>query len=183
MSGFRSQRAYDDIQVTISLAKVPASSAPTWTTYDFGIAGGVAFAVLGFTVVNYLDIYIQTSHTMELNSILDNHIHWTIPSDAKNSKFKFQLDVIAAGVNEAFTVPTGSPFKNEHTLAGDESGRHNLMELADIPPMNTTVSSIYVCRLARIAASSAEYASPVYVLFNDCHFVRDDSGSITEYLK
>lgn len=62
MSNFRSSRGYEDIQVTISLAKVPAGNAPTWTTYNFG--GAIAFAVLGFTVGDYLDFYIQTSHTM-----------------------------------------------------------------------------------------------------------------------
>ena len=34
MSNFRSSRAWDDMQVTISAARVPASSAPQWTTYN-----------------------------------------------------------------------------------------------------------------------------------------------------
>lgn len=89
MSNFRSSRAWDDMQVTISAARVPASSAPQWTTYNFGIGGGVAFAVLGFGVNEYLDFYVQTSHSMELNSILDNHIHWTVPSNSAGAKFKF----------------------------------------------------------------------------------------------
>jgi len=183
VSNFISSRAYDDMQVEISLAKVPASNAPTWTTYSFGIGGGIAFAVLGFGVGEYLDFYIQTSHSMEINSILDNHIHWTVPTNDTGKKFKFQLDVIAAGVNEAFAVPTGSPFSGEHTLDGTESGKHKLMELAEIPGVNSTVSSIYVCRLTRIAASSNEYGGSVYVLFDDSHYVKDSVGSITEYTK
>lgn len=140
MSNFRSSRGYEDIQVVISTAKVPASSAPTWTTYAFGIGGGITFPVLGFAVGNYLDFYIQTSHTMELNSVLDNHIHWTIPTNsASKQKFQFQLDVIAAGVGAAFAVPAGSPFSAEHTLDGTEAGKHNLLELANIPGVNTTV--------------------------------------------
>ena len=135
MSNFRSGKAYDDMQVEISLAKVPASSAPTWTTYNFGIGGGVAFAVLGFTVGDYLDFYIQTSHSMELNSVLDNHIHWTVPTAVKANRFKFQLDVIAAGVNVAFAAPAGSPYSAEHILSGGEVGVHNLLELAAIPGM------------------------------------------------
>jgi len=31
-----------------------------------GIRGGVAFAVLGFGVNEYLDFYVQTSHSSEL---------------------------------------------------------------------------------------------------------------------
>jgi len=96
------------MQVTISAARVPASSAPQWTTYNFGIRGGVAFAVLGFGVNEYLDFYVQTSHSMELNSILDNHIHWTVPSNSAGAKFKFQLDVIAAGVMPAAIAMSGN---------------------------------------------------------------------------
>ena len=182
MSTFRSSRGYEDIQVFISTAKVPASSAPTWTTWNFGV-GAVGFAVLGFSVGDYLDFYIQTSHTMELNSVLDNHIHYTIPTNAKGNKFKFQLDVIAAGVNVMFAAPVGTPFTAEETLDGTEAGMHKLLELANIPGVNTTVSSIYICRLTRIAASSNEYPYDVYVLFNDSHYVRNDTGSITEYTK
>lgn len=183
MSNFRSGKAYDDIQVEISLAKVPASSAPTWTTYNFGIGGGVAFAVLGFTVGDYLDFYIQTSHSMELNSILDNHIHWTVSAAVKLQQMQWQLDVIAAGVGAAFAAPAGSPFTADHIFDGSEVAAHNLLELANIPGVNTTVSSVYVCRLTRIAAKANEYPGSVYVLFNDSHYVKDDIGSITEYEK
>lgn len=183
MSNFRSSRSWDDMQVTISLARVPAVNAPNWTTFDFGIGGGVAFAVLGFGVNEYLDFYIQTSHSMELNSVLDNHIHWTVPSNDAGKKFKFQLAVVAAGVNAAFAAPAGSPYSAEVTLGAAEAGYHRLLELADIPASNTTVSSIYVCRLKRIAASSAEYGSDVYILFDDSHYLKDSVGSLTEYTK
>jgi hypothetical protein len=183
MSNFRSSRAWDDMQVTISAARVPASSAPQWTTYNFGIGGGVAFAVLGFGVNEYLDFYVQTSHSMELNSILDNHIHWTVPRNSAGAKFKFQLDVIAAGVDAAFAVPAGSPYSAEVTLGAAEAGYHRLLELAEIPASNTTVSSIYICRLTRIAASSNEYGRDVYVIFDDSHYMKDSVGSITEYTK
>jgi len=172
---------WDDIQVSVSSARLPASSAPNWTTYDFGIAGGVAFNVLGYSVNEYQDIYIQTSHAMALQTILDNHIHWTIPSDSAGSKFKFQLDVIAAGIGEMFAAVAGSPFTPEKTLAGDESGRHNLFDLAEIPGVNTTVSTCYIMRMKRIAASSGEYGSPVYVIFNDSHYKSDTpAGSRAE---
>jgi len=164
---------YDDLQVSASAAKLPASSAPTWTTFDFNIPGGVEFNVLGFGIGEYQDLYIQTSHRQKLNTILDNHIHWTIPSDSASDKIKFQLDVIAAGINEAFAVPPGSPFTSEHTLSGDESGGHKLLDLADIPAVNTTPSTIYIARLTRIAASSSDYSSDVYILFNDSHYMID----------
>lgn len=109
--------------------------------------------------------------------------HWTVPTAVKANRFKFQLDVIAAGVNVAFAATLGSPYSAEHILTGSEVGVHNLLELANIPGVNTTVSSVYVCRLTRIAASSSEHPDPVYILFDDSHYVKDDIGSITEYNK
>lgn len=174
---------YDDIQVALSSARVPASSAPTWRTHDFGVGGGIAFSVLGFAVGDYIDFYIQTSHTQVLNSVLDNHVHGTLPSDSAGDKIKWQLDVIAAGIGDAFTVPEGSPYTHEFTLTGNEAGRHNLLDIADIPAMNTTVSSIYICRLTRIASAAPQYSPEVYLIYNDSHYFKDSDGSYFEGAK
>lgn len=96
---------------------------------------------------------------------------------------QWQLDVIAAGVGSVFAAPIGSPFTAEHVFTGSEVAAHNLFEIANIPGVNTTVSSVYICRMTRIAATSSEYPGSVYVLFNDSHYIRDDTGSITEYQK
>jgi len=174
---------FEDLQGNVALGKVPGVNAPSWTTWNFGIAGGVEFAVLGFAVNNYLDFTLQTRHAMKLNVVLDNHIHFAVPANDAGKKFKFQLDVIAAGVGAAFAKPAGSPFTAEYTLAANDSGKHLLLDLADIPALNTTLSSLYVCRLSRIAASATEYGSAVYVLFNDSHYERDSLGSAEEYVK
>ena len=176
---------WDDIQGNVSSAKLPASNAPTWTTFDFGIGGGIAFNVLGFDTNDYFDFTLQTSHSMKLNSPLDFHIHWTIPSDDAGKRFAFKLDVIAAGVNETFAVPTGSPFTGADVeLAVGDSGKHNLAEIATIPAVNTSVSTLYQCRLTRVApASGTDYGSDVYVLFNDSHYMKDALGSKSEYIK
>jgi len=154
---------WDDIQVALSSAKLPPSSAPTWRTYDFGVGSGVAYGVLGFAVGDYIDLYIQTSHSMLLNSVLDLHLHYTVPSDDSGKKIQFQLDVVASGIGVDFAVPSGSPYTAEITLDGAEAGKHNLMEVAEIAAVNSTVSSVYVCRLTRIAASSVEYGNEVYI--------------------
>ena len=176
---------WDDIQGNVSTAKMPASNAPTWTTYDFGIGSGVAYNVLGFSTNDYFDFILQTSHSMKLESILDFHIHWTIPTDDAGKEFAFKLDVVAAGVNTDFAVPTGSPFTSaDIVLAGNEAGRHNLSEVAEIPAVNTTVSTLYQCRLTRVApADGTDYGSDIYLLFNDSHYIKDATGSYSEYTK
>jgi len=171
---------YDDIQVALSGAKVPAANAPTWRTHDFGVGGGVAYSVLGFDIGDYLDFYVQTSHAMKLNSILDNHVHGTIPIDSANDKIQWQLDVVGAPIGGTWAVVTGSPFTKEFTLAGSEADKHNMLDIADIPAINTTISTIYLCRLTRIAASADDYEEEVYLIFNDCHYQADTLGSRTE---
>lgn len=174
---------WDDLAIAASAGRVPAVSAPGWTTWNYGIAGGVEFAVLGFGVDEYYDFTVQSTHSMKLLSELLAHIHYGVPSNDAGKKFKFQLDVIAAGVDEQFAVPTGSPFTAEHTLGAAETGYHKLLSVAEVPGVNTTVSTLYVCKLTRIAASSAEYGSDVYVLFNDAHISKDDLGSQALYTK
>ena len=174
---FKQRTRWDDLQVAFSTAKLPAANAPTWATFDFNIGSGVAYNVLGFGVNDYVDFYVQTNHAQKLNFYIEDHIHWTVPSDSLGDKFQFQLDVIAAGIGEDFAVPTGSPFTAEHTLDGTESGKHNYFDIADVPAFNTTVSSLAICRFKRIAATSDEYGSDVYVIYNDFHVLKDDIGS------
>ena len=171
---------YEDIQVAVSSARYPAANSPTWRTFDYGIAAGVTYPALGFAIDDYIEFFIQTQHSQKLNTVIDNHIHWTIPSDSVDDKVNFQLDVIAAGIGADYAVPAGSPFTSEYTLDGTESGKHKLLEIADIPASNTTISSVYICRLGRIAASSLDYAPEVYITFNDGHYLKDTLGSRLE---
>jgi len=171
---------YDDLQVSISNVKVPTSGAPTERLYAFGIGGGVTFPVLGFALNNYMYFDVQTRHEGKLNAIIDNHIHFTLPNTTNiGDKFKFQLDVIAAGIDIQWAVPTGSPFSAEYTVATNDNTYHRLKDIADIPAVNSTVSTVYKCKLTRIAASANEYASEVYVSFTDCHYQKDRLGSLT----
>ena len=94
--------------------------------------------------------------------------------------------MIGAGITEAFAVPTGSPFTSETLLGANRAGYHNLLELADIPAINTTVSSIYKCRLTRINPAtdpSVYYGSEVYIIFDDSHYIKDRTGSREEDAK
>jgi hypothetical protein len=176
---------YEDLQVSISNIRVPASSAPTQRLYNHGIGGGVTFPVLGFAVNDYIYFDLQTSHTMKLNTILDNHIHFMTPTDgsATPDRFQFQLDVIAAPINGNWAVPTGSPFTKEHIIAADYTNLHAFQDIADIPAVNTTVSTIYKCKLTRIAATQDEYGSEVYLEFNDSHYQKNTMGSRQEGTK
>ena len=157
------QVVYEDLQVSISNIKIPAANAPADRLYNHGISGGVTFPVLGFDINEYIYFDLQTSHSMRLNTILDNHIHFMTPTDGSGvpNRFQFQLDVIVAGIGSNWIVPVGSPFTSEHIILADYSNLHKLLEIADIPASNTTVSTIYKCKLTRIAATQDEYGDEV----------------------
>jgi len=121
---------------------------------------------------------------MKLNTIIDNHIHFVLPNTTNiGDKWQFQLDVIAAGIDTAWAVPAGSPFTAEHTIVANDNTYHRVLEVADIPASNDTVSTIYKCKLSRIAASANEYGSEVYLEFTDCHCQIDTMGSRQESVK
>jgi len=174
---------YEDLQISISNVKVPSSAYPTERLYAYGIGSGITFPALGFALNNYLYFDLQTTHSTKLSTILDNHIHYSTPGDGTSDRFRFQLDVIAAAIDGTWAVPTGSPYTTEVIMAGDYSGTHKMAPLADIAAVNTTVSTIYKCKLTRIAATTAEYAGEVYVSFLDSHYQKDTEGSKTELAK
>jgi hypothetical protein len=173
---------WDDLQAAASRLIRPGGSDPTWRTWDFGL-GGPAFSVLGFAVGDYVDLWLQSKHAMRLLSQLRHHLHYTVPSNSAGDRFKFELAGIAAGVDESFAAMTGSPFSAEHTLVGDESAKHNVLGLANMPEVNTTVSTAYGLQLKRVAASASEYSGEVYLLFSDSHYPSDQTGSVQEYVK
>lgn len=169
---------WDDIQVGISNIRIPVANAPTERLYNHGIGGGVTFPVLGFALNNYLYFDVQTSHSMKLSTILNNHIHFILPNTTNiGDKFKFQLDVIVAGINVAFAAPAGTPFTAEHTIVANDNTTHRLLNIANVPAANTTISTLYSCRFTRVAASANEYASEVYIKYIDCHYEKDSTGS------
>lgn len=175
---------YDDIPTSIATVKLPPSNAPSEVFWDHGIGSGVTFPTLGFNVGEYVYAVIQSPHAMKLQTVIDQHIHFSVPSDGTGDKFNFQIDVISACVDCAWAVPTGSPFTTETTMTDDYTGYHKLTDLADIPGVNDTVSTLYKLKLTRIAASADEYAGQVYVDFFDGHFQRDqERGSRQEYVK
>lgn len=175
---------WDDNQVSIGRVSFPGVADPRWRKYDHGIGSGVEFDVLGFAVNDYINFDIQTYHKMQLNSDLDCHIHFILPNTTNiGDKFQFQLDVICSGIGDQYSVPTGSPFTAEYTIVADDDSTHRLLDLADIVGCNTTVSSIYSCKLTRISASSNEYGSEVYVKYIDSHYKIDDRGSQEETSK
>ena len=173
---------WDDMRVDLATAKTPPANAPTWRLYDFGITGGIQYYVQGFAVNDTLDFKIQTSHSMQLNTFFRDHLHGILPTSDVGKRINWQLDAIVAGVYEDFSVVAGSPFTAEEILTGGENKRHNLFDVADLPG-NTTLSTVFMCKLTRIASTVDEYPGEAYLMFNDGHYIKDKNGSMQELMK
>ena len=175
---------YDDIQGQLASARRFAGTEPTDRNYDHGTGDGVNYACLGFDVGDAVFSTWQTPHAMKLNSDLELHFHWSVPTSAAGKKFKLQFDMIEAGVHGTWATVAGSPFTKEVTLAGGEESKHNLDVLDTFTSKNTSVSSLYKVKLSRIAASSDEYGEEVYLDFIDGHYEQDQPrGSREIYVK
>jgi len=168
---------YDDMLGLVSSARVPASNAPTWTNITLD---GFTTQALAFSIGDYIDLFVQTSHSVQLNQVIENHLHWTLATDDAGDEIRFQLTGVGAGIGEDF-ASIGTIDSGDYTLDGTEAGKHNYLEIGDIPSLNTTVSTIYILRLTRVAvADGNDSAEDVYVLFNDSHPLLDTVGSLQE---
>ena len=171
---------YDDMQGSLSTAKLPAVNTPTWEdiTQD-----GFTYKTLAFDTNDYVDVYIQTSHSITLNQTIDYHIHWMLANEDSGDEFRFQITGVAAGIGDSFTS-IGTIQSDDVVLTGSDTGKHHYLDIGEIPALNTTVSSAYIIRLTRIApADGTDSAELIYVLFGDGHPLSDTLGSLSETSK
>ena len=174
---------WDDLQGASMQMKAPASNYPEPRMWNHGIAGGVEFPVEGFAVGEYKFGIYQTSHAMELMSVLENHFHYTLPTaPVAGDTIKFQVDVIYANVNGQWAVLPSSPFTIEIEVDALTEEHHLINDLGEFDPVNSDVSTLYKVKFQRVA-STQEYSSEVYVDFNDAHYKKDGNGSRQEYSK
>jgi len=173
-------KVYDDMQVSVNnIAK--GVKAPTDRLYTYEV-GDITFATLGFAKNDYVHFDIQTSHSMEINSTLEVHIHFTLPSVAADAgkKIVWRLDVIYATVDGTWTLVTGSPFTSPtYVVVTGDNTIARMLSIATLPAVNTTVSTIYKCILTRVDGVATEYPPEAYLVYIDCHYLKDTNGSAT----
>ena len=170
---------YNDLLGNPSTAKLPAVNDPAWTDITLD---GFTLKALAFQTNDYYDIIYQTHHGVALNATLENHIHWTIASDDNGDEFQFQISGVVAAIGGTFDAIT--PLKSGDVVLNNNAGKHNYLSIGDIPAFNSTVSSLAMLRLTRIAPDDGDDTSElIYVLFNDCHAQLDTLGSLQESSK
>lgn len=172
---------YDDLQVSISTARILAGSTAAW---DDITLDGFSTQLMAFQTDDYCEILVQTTHAVKLQTAIDNHIHWTMDSDDAGDEIAFEVTGVAAGINSAF-ASIGTLKSNDYTLLAGDGLKHKLLEIGHFPTTpNTTVSTCYIIRLTRVApADGTDSAKKVFLIFNDCHIEKDTLGSLQETSK
>jgi len=162
-----------------------ASNDPTLTKlFDDG-SGSAGVWGLVFSNGDEVLVTIQMPHKWKLESTIYPHIHFMCMSDVDPSdNFGIEFEYTWADINEDFPanttlvttdIPTGVDTDNMHKVAN--------VTASGISGTGHSLSSVLLCRIKRVAASSDDYAGGVAILDFDIHYEIDTVGSRQEYTK
>lgn len=167
---------YDDLRISLSTTKAPASSTPTWTAYK-----GSEVPAFSASATNVLYFTAQLPHSYKEGSNIDFHIHVAYPDNtAGNSRWTFTY----SWINIDGTFPTAT--STSITLAAPAVlDKHVLHDIAlNISGAGKLISSILLCSVSRIGGDAEDtYANVIYGLSADFHYEVDGLGSRTETAK
>ena len=167
---------FDDTTVANERTQAGAGS-PTYTqivdgayAYSLAIGDGVRFSM-------------QNSHRMKTSSSLDMHVH-IIPdgTDAGGGNVAFLAECCAIDAGEA-CASTPDILSPDAAIVGGAPGKVNTY--VDVGDLNSFsgLSSISLCSLTRVAATTDDYSGEVFLLAVDGHYEIDGPGSQSELIK
>jgi hypothetical protein len=171
---------WDDVQFSISNAKVPAANYPSWEAFT---ANTNAYA---FDVDEYIDLQEnELPHAWKENTVVYPHLHIAIKSEntsgaAAYAKFTVYLTIAnktgvfsETPVSGEVEIPDGAPALTHYTIP---------LETVDLDGYK--IGSIIKPRMKRIAATGGtEYADDVFILQAGIHIEKDTLGSRAVYVK
>ena len=171
---------WEDLQFTISDAKVPAANFPTWETFTTNTKE------YSFAVDDYIDTKAnETSHAWKLGT--SGHVHLHITTKAANStgsnryaKFTIYLSYCDTGETWQETSLTA-----ELTIPNGTSALQMFyLDMGDLTLTNYVLESEIKMRVSRITATGGtEYAGNIFLTQAGIHFEHDTIGSRQETTK
>lgn len=168
---------WDDVSIAMAQVRQPASSAPTWTPYK-----GSQVPAFSPTQINALYFSAQLPHSYLEGTDIEFHIHIAYPDNgAGNSVWYFTYSWANDG--DPFPDPTMSP---QVIIASPTvANNHQLAEIiAVMDGTNKEISSVLICMIQRTGTHVSDtYASDIYLVSGDFHFMKDTLGSRMEFTK
>jgi len=150
-------------------------------TQLFDDAGGTSQGVYAYVFSDGDEalITIQMPHKWKEGTTIQPHIHFMCTSDVSPAdNFGVEFEYIWSDINEDF--PANSTVETNDISTGINTD--NMHQLANVTASGIdgsghTISSVLLCRIKRVAASSNNYAGGVAFLDFDVHYEIDTVGS------
>lgn len=178
---FSASPQWDDI---IGLSPAPTQSGGTNpVSINFGV--GSAIRALAFSIGDAINGMVQFTHGYEIGTDVEPHIHWA-PVNTDTGNVQWQLDYYWLNVNQgAIAAPTSI------TCEQAAGGAAWVQQLIGFTPLvsgspggvDKGISSLFMFRLSRVAATAPSYVGSPALLSFDIHYRRDTVGSRQEYIK
>lgn len=166
---------WDDVRVAFSNVRLPASGAPTWTSYK-----GSQVLAFSKSATNTVHFIVQFPHSRKDGSPIDPHVHWVSP-DANAGKVKLQFTYSWANVHGIFPTETTVTATGSTLTNADQ---HLVTDFGLVAGDDKLLSSMMLCSFARLGGDAADtYNEVIYALEFDFHAIFNDRGSINEYKK
>jgi hypothetical protein len=171
---------YDDLRIAFSNFKIPTSNAPSFELFKQN-TGGTSTGVYTYTFSPTEHAYfaVQLPHTWKEGSTIYPHLHWTIKGGSTSgSKVQWQFEYTWADIGDIFGVTTVDN-KEVSVSDGTDTDKHLMTNFTSIDGTGYTASSMLICRLSRVSASSDEYDRRSRVFEFDLHIINNRIGTST----
>lgn len=161
---------WEDVQVQVSGARVPASNYPSWTSYK-----GSEVQAFSASSTNSLKFNCQLYHKYKTASAIEFHLHLVYPN-ANSGNSVWQFSYSWASVGQAF--PSETTIVQTFASPG-VTDYHQLCVLsASIDGTGKGISSGLLCSISRLGGAAGDtYGSVIYLPFMDFHITCDTVGS------
>ena len=168
---------WDDLSISMAQVRTPASSAPTWMPYK-----GSQVPAFSPTQVNALYFSAQLPHSYMEGTDLQFHIHIAYPDNAAgNSVWYFTY----SWANPTAPFPNATLSPQVVVVSPTTTDYHQKATIvANMDGTGKTISSVLLCMIQRTGTHlSDDYASEIYLVSGDFHFMQDTIGSRQENTK
>jgi len=169
---------YNDLYLSVAVAKVPASNTPTWASFFTNLNSYT------FDVADYIDLATaEMLHGYVEGTDLECHVHFiTNGLDATDRTVKFTLYYSIGDMNEVMAAEDS--LTAEYTIVGSTADKtHLFLDMGDITGTGYKIGSLIKFRLKRVAGTGTDPANDPFVEMVGIHYQVDAVGSKTELTK
>ncbi len=173
-------KVWDDLQFSISDAKVPASNFPTWETFTTNTKE------YSFAVDDYIDTKAnETSHAWKLGTSGHVHLHVTTKAANSTGSNRYAKFTVFLGYCDTDETWQETSFTAELTIPDGTSALQMFyLDMGDLALTNYIIEAEMKLRVKRIAATGGtEYTGNIFLTQTGIHFEYDTIGSRAETTK